>query len=62
MARGRKRKFNPLIPSHIDQAALPRGLYWGDGRWYVVEPHPEGGNRRKQTVAYDPNAHPWKCR
>ncbi|MGW8277037.1 site-specific integrase [Xanthomonas axonopodis] len=52
MARGRKRKFNPLIPSHIDQAALPRGLYWGDGRWYVVEPHPEGGNRRKQTVAY----------
>lgn len=52
MTRGRKRKFNPAIPSHIDQAALPRGLYWEDNRWYLREPHPEGGRSRKRTVAY----------
>lgn len=28
MARGRKRKFKPDMPAHIDQAALPRGIYW----------------------------------
>lgn len=28
MGRGRKRKFNPAIPSHVDQQALPQGLYW----------------------------------
>lgn len=50
MARGRPRKHNPAIPEHIDQAALPRGLYFADGRWYRFEPHPEGG-RRKVTVA-----------
>jgi len=51
---GRKRKFNPLIPGHIDQAALPPGLYWEDQRWYILEPHPEGGRPRKRTVAYAP--------
>lgn len=50
MARGRPRKHNPAIPDHIDQAALPKGLYFADGRWYRIEPHPEGG-RRKVTVA-----------
>lgn len=53
MGRGRKRKLDPTIPSHIDQAALPGGLYWdrsGAGRWYVIEPKPEGGTR-KVTVA-----------
>lgn len=36
--RGRARKHNPSIPAHIDQAAIPRGVYWdasGKGRWYV---------------------------
>lgn len=54
MARGRKRKFNPTIPDHIDQARLPPGIYWdksGKGRWYVLEPHPEGGRMRTLTVA-----------
>lgn len=51
MARGRKRKFNPEIPGHIDQESLPRGLYWEDGRWYVLAPHPEGIGRIKTTVA-----------
>lgn len=33
----RKRKHDPTIPPHIDQAAIPRGVYWdrsGKGRWY----------------------------
>lgn len=36
--RGPARKHNPSIPAHIDQGALPRGVYWdasGRGRWYV---------------------------
>lgn len=49
---GRKRKFNPDIPGHIDQRALPAGVYWADGRWYILEDHPEGGRPRKRTVAY----------
>lgn len=42
-------KHNPSIPPHIDQAKLPKGVYWdksGNGRWYVLE-HP----RRAVTVA-----------
>ncbi len=53
MTRGRPRKHDPSIPAHIDQAALPKGMYWdrsGNGRWYVLEDHPEGG-KRKRTVA-----------
>ncbi|MGO1069216.1 integrase [Lysobacter sp. CA199] len=52
MGRGRKRGVNPGIPSHIEQAALPRGLYWGENRWFLVEPHPDTGRPRKRTVAY----------
>ncbi|WP_372178134.1 tyrosine recombinase XerC [Xanthomonas axonopodis pv. phyllanthi] len=52
MGRGRKRKFNPDIPAHIDQAALPKGIYWEDNRWYLLEAHPEGGRPRKRTVAH----------
>ncbi|HHW4679395.1 MAG TPA: hypothetical protein ACQGQH_08155 [Xylella sp.] len=51
MTRGRKRRLNPNIPAHIDPSALPRGIYWQDGCWYVLEDHPEGGRRRKRTVA-----------
>lgn len=50
MGRGRKRKFNRDIPAHIDQDALPQGIYWSDNRWYLLEPHPEGGRPRKRTV------------
>ena len=53
MGRGRKRKHNPTIPAHIKQDQLPSGIYWdktGKGRWYVIEPDPEGGVRTK-TVA-----------
>lgn len=54
MPRGRKRKHNPTIPAHIDQAALPRGLYWdksGHGRWYVLDRDPETGAPKAKTVA-----------
>lgn len=53
--RGRPRRHNPTIPSHIDQAALPRGLYWdksGAGRWYVLgDRNPETGKPKAKTVA-----------
>lgn len=51
MARGRKRKFNPDIPKHIDQAALPAGFYFERGRWYVLVEDEATGKPRKLTVA-----------
>ena len=40
MTRGRKRKFDPSIPRHIDQNKIPNGVYWrpselknGTGTW-----------------------------
>lgn len=54
MTRGAPRKFNPKIPKHIDQSKIPKGVYWdpsGNGRWYVKEPHPEGGRPVQVTVA-----------
>lgn len=53
MPRGRPRKRHANIPAHIDQACIPRGLYWdasGRGRWYVIDE--VGGVRRKRTVAH----------
>lgn len=44
MTRGRKRKHNPSMPKHIDQAKLPTGIYWdasGTGRWYVRDRNPD---------------------
>ena len=52
MKRGRDRKFRPDIPAHIDQSALPRGIYWSDNRWYIFKTHPEDGRPRKRTVAF----------
>ena len=59
--RGKVRKFDPTIPRHIDQAALPKGVYWdrtGRGRWYVFlpaeGPPPAPGERqrmRRETIA-----------
>ena len=51
MVSGRKRKFNPEIPSFIDQSALPRGIYFENNRWFVYEEHPEGGRPIKKTIA-----------
>lgn len=36
----RARKFNPHIPKHIDQKAIPTGLFWdssGRGRWFKID-------------------------
>jgi site-specific recombinase XerD len=52
MTRGRRRKPDPTIPQHIDQAKLPRGVYWdrsGHGRWYVLDDIE--GRPRKRTIA-----------
>jgi hypothetical protein len=41
----RPRKKDPSIPAHIDQDAIPKGVYWdrsGKGRWYVRSLTPEG--------------------
>lgn len=54
MPGGRPRKHDPSIPRHIDQTKLPKGIYWdesGLGRWYVLEPDPEGAAPRFKTVA-----------
>lgn len=51
---GRKRKHNPLIPIHIDQAKLPSGVYWdnsGSGRWYTTFRDDETGKQKTRTIA-----------
>ncbi|WP_051281096.1 hypothetical protein [Rhodanobacter sp. OR92] len=56
MTRGRKRKFDPTIPKHIDQAGIPRGFYWdrtGNGRWYVRDPDEDGRMRAKRIAGPD---------
>lgn len=53
MTRGRKRKHDPSIPAHIDQSALPRGIYWqrkGAGHWFVFERGPNGKPVRKYVA------------
>lgn len=55
MARGRPRSRARNLPDHIDHTKLPKGLYWdpsGKGRWYVLDPHPDGhGGTKARTVA-----------
>ncbi|NID06601.1 integrase [Luteibacter jiangsuensis] len=42
MTRGRKRRFDPTIPGHIDQKKLPVGIYWNrrDRYWYTLAGKP----------------------
>lgn len=52
----RPRKHNPSIPLHIDQAKIPKGMYWdatGRGRWYVLETAAgiDGPKKARRTVA-----------
>lgn len=59
MTRGRKRAHNPTIPKHIDQAAIPAGIYWdrsGSGRWYVFDDCPEGSARKRARTIAGPAA------
>src|SRR5687768_7769430 len=48
----RSRKHNPTIPAHIDQRALPKGVYWdssGNGRWYILVQR--NGKPARKTIA-----------
>ncbi|MBL9197456.1 phage-related integrase [Xanthomonas fragariae] len=49
MARGRKRKFNPAIPAHIEQEAVPKSMYWDNGCWYMLEDHPAASTLDRTT-------------
>ncbi|WP_372165321.1 tyrosine recombinase XerC [Xanthomonas euvesicatoria] len=52
--RGRPRKTPANLPTHIDYGKVPKGIYWdasGNGRWYVLNPHPEGRGHKAKTVA-----------
>jgi site-specific recombinase XerC len=54
MTRGRKRQHDPTIPAHIDQNALPRGVYWdrsGSGHWYAFETGPDGKRLRRKIAS-----------
>lgn len=53
MTRGRKRRHDPSIPAHVDQAKIPRGLYWDgrwNGSWYVRDLDPVSGELKRRTV------------
>ncbi|WP_242209853.1 MULTISPECIES: integrase [unclassified Pseudomonas] len=53
MRRARKRKHNPHIPAHVDQAALPAAVYFDhrdSGVWYTLH-RDETGKQRRQNVA-----------
>lgn len=53
MRKARKRKHNPHIPDHIDQAALPAAIYFdqrGNGVWYTLH-YDETGKQRRKNVA-----------
>lgn len=50
----RRRKHDPTIPEHIDQASIPAGVYWdrsGRGRWYVFKPQIDGTGPQRATIA-----------
>lgn len=53
MRRARKRKHNPHIPAHVDQAALPAAVYFdhrGNGVWYTLH-YDEAGVQRRCNLA-----------
>lgn len=53
MRKARKRKHNPHIPAHVDQAALPAAIYFdhrGSGVWYTLH-YDEIGKQRRKNVA-----------
>ena len=53
MARGRPRKTPANLPTHIDYARVPKGVYWdptGAGRWFVFDVN-DDGRKCRRTVA-----------
>ncbi|HGY3554961.1 TPA: tyrosine recombinase XerC [Pseudomonas putida] len=56
MKKARKRKHNPHIPSHIDQAALPAAIYFdhrGSGVWYTSHRDEHGKQCRRNVAPAD---------
>lgn len=56
MRRSRKRKHNPHIPPHIDQAAIPAAVFYdhrGNGTWYTLSRDEAGRQRRKNIASSD---------
>lgn len=56
MKKARKRKHNPHIPSHIDQAALPAAIYFdhrGSGVWYTSHRDEHGKQCRRNAAPAD---------
>lgn len=54
--RGRKRQFNPNMPKHIDQNALPGDVYFdhrGAGCWYRLSFNEAGRRQRKNLCGAD---------
>lgn len=50
---GSRRRYNPAIPRHIDQAKLPKGVYYdprGRGRWFTQYRN-EAGTLKGVTIA-----------
>jgi site-specific recombinase XerC len=54
MTRGRPRRRDATIPAHVDQAKLPRGVYWDPRRrtWYV-RAFDDVGRHTRRTVGTD---------
>ena len=53
MRKARKRKHNPHIPAHIDQAALPAAVYFDHRKgqvWYTLH-WDETGKQRRRNIA-----------
>jgi site-specific recombinase XerC len=53
MKKARKRKHNPHIPAHIDQAALPAAVYFDQRKgqvWYTLH-YDETGKQRRRNIA-----------
>ncbi|KJH88257.1 integrase [Pseudomonas fluorescens] len=53
MRKARKRKHNPHIPAHIDQAALPAAVYFDHRKgqvWYTLH-YDEAGKQRRRNIA-----------
>lgn len=54
MRRARKRKHNPHIPPHIDQAALPAAVFFDprdSGVWYTLYRDGGAGKQRRKNIA-----------
>lgn len=55
MPRGRPRKTDLSIPARIDQAALPKGVYWDrrDHVWYTFVDDADGVRHRRKLAGAD---------